>query len=158
MTYKLTEIYALGIPLFMPSMKYLHSKGGIGPDRSSMSKCYCNNLTADEYMKPHHTSLHPYSPNSNDRDAEFYWLQMADYFYWPHITYFDSLTDLVNKIESANLTKIHESMLEESKKKFQSIVDVLCEVTNSIEDGRNVPQNYDLAIKTLYNMSTLQVY
>jgi hypothetical protein len=158
MTYKLTEVYALGIPLFMPSMKYLHSKGGIGPDRSSMSRFYCNDSTMDKHMKPHHTSLHPYSPNSNDRDAEFYWLQMADYFYWPHITYFDNVSDLLNKIELANFTNIHMLMLQESEKKFQSLVNVLCEVTNNIEDVCNVPQKYDLAINILYNTSNLQVF
>ena len=34
MTYKITEVYSLGIPLFMPTMKYLKTVSPIGIDRS----------------------------------------------------------------------------------------------------------------------------
>jgi hypothetical protein len=159
MTYKLTEMYALGIPLFMPSMKYLRNNGGLGPDRSTLSEVYCNKPDIDKYMKPHHASLHPYSPNKmNDAVAEFYWLQMTDFFMWPHITYFDNFTDLENKLESADLMKIHHLMMEENNRKFKTLLDVVCEATNVIEDGYIVPQDYNLAIQALYNTTRLQYY
>ena len=39
-----------------------------------------------------------------------YWLQFSDFFDWPHIQYFDSAEDLVDKLSRTNLTLVHEKM------------------------------------------------
>ena len=69
-------------------------------------------------MKLHPCSTHPYSPNlqaSEDIEAEYYWLQFADFFVWLHITYFDDLEDLEKKFENTNFTAIHNLMVVENQ-------------------------------------------
>ena len=157
MSYKLTEFYALSIPLFIPSMLYFHQNGGLGRDRSSLAPFYCSNHIHDEDMKPHSTSIHPYSPNSmTDKEAEYYWLQMSDFYHWPHITYFDNLTDLENKLKKADFNAIHKQMVLENKRRFHSLSNTWCEAIANIETGREVPKDYNQAILTLYNTSQLQ--
>jgi hypothetical protein len=59
--------------------------------------------------KMHPQSLHPYSPNAvweSDPEAECYWLQMADFYHWPHITQFNDMADLEKKLESADFHRI----------------------------------------------------
>ena len=38
---QLVELYSLATPIFMPSPKFFHEKGGLGPDRTSTSKPFC---------------------------------------------------------------------------------------------------------------------
>ena len=159
MSFKLVEFYSLSIPLFMPSMLYFHQNGGLGFDRSALAPCYCSNHIRDEDMKPHHTSIHPYSPNNmTDKEAEYYWLQMSDFYCWPHITYFDNLTDLENKLEKVDFNAIHKLMVQENKKKFHSLVNTWCEAISKIETGRKVPSDYNQTLSTLYNTTNLQYY
>ncbi len=158
MSYKLTEFYALSIPLFMPSIVYFQRNGGFGRDRSTISKnAYCRaDKIKDKEMKPH-----PYSPNLNrdiDNEAENYWLQMSDFYHWPYITYFDNVTDLDDKLEKADFKQIHESMVQENKKRFESLSNTWCKVLPEIDIGRKVPQDYYQAISMLYNTSRLQYY
>lgn len=44
MCYKLTEFYSMGIPLFVPSPRYFRDNGGLGNDRTSTSKPYCDQV------------------------------------------------------------------------------------------------------------------
>ena len=160
MTYKITEFYALSIPMFVPSIKYYRTVHPFGPDRSSLSSFYCKNMSLDADMKPHPTTKHPYSPNleaDQDPEAEFYWLQMADYYCWPHITYFDDAVDLERKLAEADFDKIHRLMVEENEEKKKRLEETWSEVVDKIEKGRKVPQDYDKAIRALYGTKRLQV-
>ena len=89
MTYKISELYSMNIPMIVPSIKYYRTiLHGFGPDRVTHGGLYC--MKNKELGRPHPTSLHPYSPNvyaSVDQEAESYWLQFADYYHWPHVTY-----------------------------------------------------------------------
>ena len=159
MTYKLTEMYTMGIPLFIPSMKYYQNIREFGPDRSIFSRIWCKNrgTLTDAQMLPHPTSIHPYSPNAMDKESEFYWLQMADFIQWPHVTYFDDFKDLEEKLSKADFNKIHRLMMEENKRKRKELENNWCKVFNKIEKGRAVPQDYTKAIRELYGVSKLQV-
>ncbi len=156
MSYKLTEFYSMKVPLFMPSMRYFHTHT-FGNDRTSLSPYYCKNPELDTVMKPHSSSIHTYSPNSNEPEAEFYWLQLSDFFYWPYITYFDNATDLEQKLERADFQSIHDNMVKEIENKRRFVVNNWCKVAQRITTGRIVPQNYDESIRSLYNVSRLQV-
>ena len=161
MSYKLTEFYSLSIPLFMPSMKFYQTYHEFGPDRSSLSKHYCKKPELDDQMKPHPSSLHPYSPNvegSKDWEAEYYWLQFSDFYFWPHITYYDSFKDLEQKLQRADFHKIHGLMVEEVKRKKKSLLNTWCNVLKKVQTRRNVPNDYKKAIRELYNTTRLQVY
>ena len=161
MSYKLTEVYSLNIPLFMPSMRYFRNvKRTIWHDRSSLGFWFCANQSLNNLMKPHPSSIHPYSPNVDvpeDPEAEFYWLQLADFFYWPHITHFDDFNDLERKLESANFDRIHNLMVQENKCRREELLHNLCKVTKMIQPGRTVPQDYSSGIQQLYGAAELQV-
>ena len=160
MSYKLTEFYSLAIPLFMPSMKFYRTFRSFGSDRSSLSKFYCNKPELDEDMKPHPSSLHPYSPNvegSKDWEAEYYWLQFSDFYTWPHITYFDDFKDLELKLKQTDFTKIHNLMVEEVKHKKEALLGTWCKVSKSVQRERNVPKDYKKALVELYNTTRLQL-
>ena len=161
MSYTLTELYSLCIPLFVPSMSFIHNvRRTVTDDRSSLSKFYCNYPELDKTMKAHPSSTHPYSPNVNmteDPEAESYWLQFADFFYWPHVTYFDDFKDLERKLEIANFSKIHDLMLDEVEHRKKELLDNLCRASKKIQSRRVVPQDYSVAIQQLYGVSKLQV-
>ena len=159
MTYKLTELYTLGIPLFIPSMKYYQTIKPFGPDRTVLSFIWCKDRGSlnDSQMLPYSSSIHSYSPNAMDEESEFYWLQFADFVQWPHITYFDDFKDLEQKLLTADFDKIHKLMVEENKRKRRELENNWCKVFNKIEKRRNVPQDYSKAIRDLYGVSQLQV-
>ena len=161
MSYKLTELYSLAIPLFMPSMKFYRYVQQFGQDRSSLSSLFCQNKTLDDQIKPHPSSSHPYSPNleaEDDSESEYYWLQFADFYQWPHITYFDNVSDLKRKLEVADFDKIHNLMVIENERRKKELQYNWCRATKNIQTGRRVPLNYNLAIRELYNTTRLQVY
>ena len=164
MSYKITELYRMGIPLFFPSMKYLQNIKPIGDDRTILARYYCAHTRLklkDSDMVPHPNSIHPYSPNLQenvDKESEYYWLQFADFFQWPHITYFDDFKDLERQLEKANFGNIHNRMMEENKKQRKESLNNWCKVFNKIEKGRKMPQNYESAIQQLYGVPRLQVY
>ena len=160
MSYTLTELYSLTVPLFIPSMKFLQTLKPLGPDRSSLSAYYCKNPGLDEKVKPHPSTLHPYSPNVEaevDPEAEYYWMQFADFFHWPHIVHFDDLEDLEAKLDKADFEALHNLMVKEMKRKEGELISNWCKVINKIDSGREVPQDYQKAIKVLYNVTSLQV-
>lgn len=164
MSFKMVELYRMGVPLFFPSMKYLRTFMGIGADRSILAKYYCERTglgLKDSEMIPHPNSINPYSPNlqeHEDKEAEYYWLQYADFFQWPHLTYFDDFKDLERKLEEADFDKIHKLMMEENERFTNRLTNNWCKVFNKIEKGRKVPQDYDHAINELYGVTRLQVY
>ena len=59
MSFKLTELYSLAIPLFMPSPQFFKNNGGLGHDRTSTSYPYCEtDPQLEEKMRPK-LNLHP---------------------------------------------------------------------------------------------------
>lgn len=161
MTYKVTELYTLGIPLFVPSMNYYRNIKSFGPDRTILAKeQWCGlakGTLKDSEMIPHPNSIHPYSPNAVDEESEFYWLQLADFVQWPHITYFDDFKDLEEKLLSADFNRIHALMVKENERRRKQLENNWCKVFKKIDKGRKVPQDYVSAINTLFNVSKLQV-
>ena len=159
MSYKLTELYSLSVPLFMPSIKSMQTTRFVSKDRSSLSSLYCKNMSLDAVMHPNLASIHPYSPNLNapdDTEAEMYWLQFSDFFRFPHITYFDDAADLQRKLEKADFDKIHQLMVQENEHRKKNLVDAWCRATKVMETAREVPKDYSKAIQELYGVNSLQ--
>ena len=160
MGYAMTELYSLAIPMFMPSMKFMQNIKGLGPDRSSLSGYYCGKPALDKDMPPHPCSTHPYSPNVEaavDPEAEYYWMQFADFFQWPHVVHFDDFKDLEHKLETADFDNIHKLMVDALEHRKEELLQNWCKVINSIKGGGKVPQDYQQAIQKLYGVSRLQV-
>ena len=118
MSFRFVELYSLGIPLFIPSLKFFANIGGLGHDRTSTSEPYCKKDPGlEKKMRPgFDLSTHLYSPNidfSEDPEAELYWLQYSDFYDWPHIQHFDDYDHLKELVLQADLQSIHRDMLEE---------------------------------------------
>ena len=154
-SYMLSEVYRLGIPLFIPSAKFLRSNK-IMNKRTILGYC-SNNKTTITAMKPDPKSTHPYNPNVEGGEDESYWLQFSDFYQWPHITYFDSMLDLERKLQSADFNTIHKHMLEEVQRTRNELSDIWCRTLKSVDTGRKVPTDYPTAIQQLYGVTRLQV-
>ena len=94
-TMSIFEQYRMNIPLFFPSKELLLQWS---LDRWVVRERTLPWLVRDPRpftMPPHPSQRHVPSPNDND-DAEAvkYWLQFADYYTLPHITYFNSTEHL----------------------------------------------------------------
>jgi len=159
MSYRTTELYALGMPLFVPSIKFYSNYNGLGNnstdfkstdnwlglgwDRTSTSHPYCSadsKLESQMRPKPSSTkSIHPYSPNLDifeDAESENYWLQFADFYDWPHIQYFDDYHHLKNLMSNTNFTKVHNDMKQELRIKRNIVVDTWCNVIKNVEKSK----------------------
>ena len=162
MTYKITELYSLNIPMIVPSIKYYRTiLHGFGPDRVTHGGFYC--MRDKELGRPHPTSLHPYSPNvqaSVDQEAESYWLQFADFYRWPHVTYFDDYQHLDEVLSKMDFNDIHNKMVAENKRRKLNLQYNLCTVVHRIQktrEGSTFPKDYTEAIKQIYGVDRLQI-
>ena len=63
-------------------------------------------------------------PNNEVDEASIrYWMKFADYYQWPHLVYYDSIDDLVDKMGSVNLTALSTRMSEYNVQVKQHIKD-----------------------------------
>ena len=107
----LFEQYRMNIPLFFPSLALLtewhyeqqvvsertwdHTLFGIPPNRSHIQGVL-NGV--------------PDPNNDRDREAIRYWLAFSDFYQWPHILYFESTDDLVQKLMSTDFHQVSQRM------------------------------------------------
>ena len=61
-----------------------------------------------------------------------YWLQYADFYDWPHIQHFDSYDHLTELLLKANLSSIHQDMMEELKFRELKVTQSWCDITTRI--------------------------
>lgn len=85
------------------------------------------------------TGLLPNVPDPNvdvDHEAVYYWLGFADFYQWPHLIYFSSMDELVQKMARTNLTEVSEQMRLHNQKVRQEIKntwsDVLLKITSGV--------------------------
>ena len=145
MSYRITELYALGIPIFILSLKFYlnyydsaNRQFSLGWDRTSTKTPYCKDYTNPEQsMRPNITieTIHPYSPNIDfveDAESEMYWLQFSDFYEWPHIQYFHDYKHLKQLLLGANFDKIRRLMKQEIELRKNRVVNSWCKVINRI--------------------------
>jgi hypothetical protein len=155
MSYRITELYALKIPLFIPSLKFYRNfydptskHFSLGWDRTSTKPPYCNNSTTLELeMRPNVTSdnlmTHPYSPNIDfleDAESEMYWLQFSDFYEWPYIHHFDDFRHLKKLLLSLDVEKTRRLRKKELELRQASVVNSWCNVINRIGNGKQKRQ------------------
>ena len=161
MSYKITEIYSLSIPMIIPSIKFIRDVlQGFGLDRTARGSYYCK--TFPEVGERHPTSIHPYSPDkqaSVDPEAEYYWVQFSDFYEWPHITYFDSYDQLEGILDSMNFSAIHEKMVVENKRRERVLKYNWCKVISKMKDMKRggFSKDYTTNVKSIYGVDRLQV-
>ena len=78
-------------------------------------------------------------PNNDlDEDAVHYWLQFADFYQWPHIIYYSSIDDLINKMMTVDLKVISERMAKYNEKVRKYIKDMWSKVLLKVLEGAPV--------------------
>jgi len=99
------ELYAMGVPLFLPSKAtlplYINQDYAVCPDF--------------EGHRPGHSPLkvHPHSPfDRDDFEAMSYWSQYTDYHRFPHVTYFESIPELIMKLGKQDHRATSRKMLQ----------------------------------------------
>jgi hypothetical protein len=151
LSYGITELYALGIPLFVPSPKFLTTLGLL-IDRCVSQKWYCGSAWVEPPQHP--TSHHTYSPESDEPAATEYWARLADFYRWPYIQTFDSWQELMTKLNATNFDDVHRLMLVENRARKLRLLGMLGEWARHIDvDSRVIRQNYDVALKQLWNVT-----
>jgi hypothetical protein len=112
----LFEQYRMNIPLFFPSLNLLtrwqydhqvvsertwdQTLYGIRPQRSTI-----NGVLIDV----------PDPNNDFDLNAIRYWLNLSDFYQWPHIVYYESTNDLIEKLLNTDLLMISKQMKQYNK-------------------------------------------
>lgn len=97
------ELYAMAVPLYMPSRDTL-------PLYVSQDYAVCPDF---EGHRPGHAPhrVHPHSPfDTDDWAAMTYWTNFTDYLTLPHISHFDSVPHLLQKLEANDHREISKAM------------------------------------------------
>ena len=160
LSYGITELYAMGIPMFVPSIDFIVQLKLVR-DRTLLDRFYCGRtLKFQDMPKQHPSSNHPYSPEDTvSSDAIRYWLQFADYYQLPHIQTFSSWTDLIVKLSKTNFKKVHENMQRENLRRKAELIGKWKKIFEQIDPNqRLIHEDYDTAIKQLWHTTKLQVF
>jgi hypothetical protein len=151
MSYGITEVYAMGIPMFVPTIPFLRALD-MTHDRRNRDDPYCGR---DAGVPPKHpSSAHPFSPEDDDEASFTYWLQFADLYQWPHIQTFDSLPDLIAKLDKSDFDVIHTKMMEENERREARVSAQWKQIACNIPRGNLVPQDYNVAVHELLHGAT----
>ena len=141
MSYRLTEVYNMAIPLFFPSprffMNYIQNgRRGMGHDRTSTTEPYCHtDPKLESKMRPE-ISTYYYSPNLDlieDPESEMFWMQYADFYDWPYIQHFDDYEHLKQLILKANLHEISENIKREVNIKRMKVSRKWCDIMERVK-------------------------
>lgn len=108
----MAEHYAMGIPLFFPSLDLLTQwqlKHQVVMERTLEGSK--GKVPHGSKLPPHPSQTHLPDPNSDvNLKAISYWLQYAEFYQRPHIVLYNSFRDLAHKLIHSNLTQISEAM------------------------------------------------
>jgi len=91
-------------------------------------------------IKAHESQADVPDPNNEkDKDAIRYWIKFSDFYELPHITYFDSISDLVVKLDrmtrtdllqiSAKMKQYNHMALRQLLDKWQKILKAIAETS-----------------------------
>ena len=119
------ELYRLGIPLFAPSLQLLL--------KWELAAAVMSERVYWRYAPSPLRSPTTPTPNSRtDRHALEHWLPLSDYYVYPHVQYFDSAPDLVEKLQSVDLVAVSAAMARHSREmrpamhaKWRAVLDKL---------------------------------
>lgn len=134
----LTEQYRMNIPLFFPSLDLLtkwHVKYQVVRQRT------WNGYMMRQSSKSGIPGLFSKVPDPNndmDEDAVHYWLNFADFYQWPHVIYFDSVDDLVDKMMTVDLDEISRRMRQFNDQVRHSIKATWSKVLLKLTEGRPI--------------------
>jgi hypothetical protein len=154
LSYGITELYALGVPLFVPTPAFL-AELGVMDDMRTTDVHYCPGVAPPSQ---HPNSTHPHSPEDRSSAAHLYWLQFADFYQWPHIQTFGSWPELVAKLNATDFRAVHAAMLQENARREVELLDGWARVVEGVSLTRGaMPASYEQALRDLWGAERLQV-
>ena len=158
MSYAIIDYYLSNLPIFVPSIDLIIKYKSL-VDRSIYFNAYCGEKEKIR-VDANKTSRHlKYDPNS-DRSADYrHWIQFADYYRWPFVTVFNSWSDLIEKLLSADLRQISGSMKEFNKIRQAYVLDNWCRIIRNISpaEDQSIPDSFQSAL-SYFDMKNVQVY
>ena len=135
-TMSIFEYYTSGIPLFCPSEKFMMEL------YSKYENYVLCELTWNKTLHYHSGSSidcdRSNDPNRyDDISIMSKWVSYSDFYnkeWMPHIVYFDSLDDLLDKIRTTDLMDIHLKMMDFNKNRKQNIYSLWKNTIEKIEN------------------------
>jgi len=130
----LFEQYRMNIPLVFPSLDLLthwHDEYG-----SVSEKTWDQTLYAIRPSSSHINGVIPDVPDPNNdrnRTSIRYWLNFSDFYQWPHIIYFDSTDDLLQKLSSTNFEMVSKKMKAYSQQLSANLLEKWKEILVNIK-------------------------
>ncbi|KAJ1451068.1 hypothetical protein M885DRAFT_621165 [Pelagophyceae sp. CCMP2097] len=159
----LFEYYRMNVPIFAPSPELLvnwHKKFNLLKERTWFGVYNRPRRSSPLPKHPDATDeLFRHDPNNDvDREAMAKWLQLSDFYQWPHITIFHSLDDAVQKLQSADLDGISRLMEVENARVKASILDQWQGIFQRMFAAPAAPVDlgYDAAMRAHYGVSVSQ--
>lgn len=130
----LFEQYRMNIPLLFPSLNLLtewHFEYGVVNEKTWHQALYG--------VKPKGSPIQgvltnvPDPNNDLDRKAIRHWLNFSDFYQWPHITYYESTDDLLEKLASTDFQLISDKMKKYNKQLRRNILRTWKQILNNIK-------------------------
>jgi hypothetical protein len=132
------ELYRMGIPMFVPGPKLLsrwHLKRNILHERTWASARGARSYHSAIGRNPASKSSMLLDPNDDTSyDAIYEWVQLADFYQFPHVQQFESLGHLMKLLSSVDLPAVSADMMEYNNKQKASIVKAWQGVIDGIRD------------------------
>ncbi len=72
----------------------------------------------------------------DDVEAEMYWLQLCDFYDWPHVQLFDNFQHLKQLMLKANFQEIHQSMVKEMEFKKAHVKRTWCDIATRVRKSK----------------------
>jgi hypothetical protein len=142
-SYGITEVFSLSIPIFAPSIDFALELG-LFIDKNVNDDVYCGKSFQPPAADP--ASPHPFSPEDRSTEAQYYWLQFADLYQYPHIQYFQSWENLVMQLDTTDFHAIHLKMTAYNSKRRVEIEHLLARVAEEISPRGIVREQWSHAI------------
>lgn len=162
------EYYRIGVPLFVPSQKLLLRWD---EEYDVLSERIYGHVSADDVRADDDVGAGGLEgdkdletarlPDPNVKANLKYWIHLCDFYVFPHVQYFDSWEDLVDKLRTVDMQSVSKAMLEYSEEQRFEIVEKWKQVVRRIvptsrRGGTSVvPTDYDGAMQKLYDLHAL---
>jgi len=130
----LFEQYRMNIPLVFPSLDLLtkwHYEYGLVNEKT-WDQTYRGILPSGSTINGVLKDV-PDPNNDRNRTAIRYWLNLSDFYQWPHIIYYESTDDLIRKLDTTDFQMVSQKMKEYNKQFRQSLLTKWKEILNNIK-------------------------
>ncbi|CAF2971241.1 unnamed protein product [Rotaria sp. Silwood2] len=130
----LFEQYRMNIPLLFPSLDLLtkwHYEYGVVNEKTWDQISYGVRPKSSR-IKGVLTNV-PDPNNDLDRTAIRYWLNFSDFYQWPHIIYYESIEDLIEKLTSTDFRMISKKMKKYNKQVETNVFEKWKHILNNVK-------------------------